>query len=133
MLATNFPCPLGLVRCFALGALGLARATVDLDFLVHRDDLDKLDKIMRSNGYECAYKSENVSQYLSKLKIFGEVDFLHSFRETSLRMLKSVKEIDIFEGKLKIKVLRPEDIIGLKIQAIANDSSRMLREYADII
>jgi hypothetical protein len=51
-----------LIGGFALGALGLPRATVDLDFLIHRDDLSKVDKIMKENGYSCKYKSEDVSQ-----------------------------------------------------------------------
>ena len=33
---------------------------------------------------------------------------------------------------MKIKVLRPEDIIGLKIQAAVNDSERAEREFLDI-
>ena len=32
---------------FALGALGVPRATIDLDFLVYRDDLPKIDSIMK--------------------------------------------------------------------------------------
>jgi len=122
----------GLIGGFALGALGIARATVDLDFLVHRDDMPKVDKLMKSAGYECKYRSENVSQYVAALKIFGEVDFLHAFREISTKMLARAKELDIFEGKLKIKVLLPEDIIGLKVQAVANNPDRMLQEYFDI-
>lgn len=122
----------GLIGGFALGALGIARSTVDLDFLVLRDDMPKVDKIMKSHGYECKYKSENVSQYVSPLKIFGEVDFLHAFREISVKMLARAKELGIFEGKLKIKVLLPEDIIGLKVQAIANNPDRMQQEYLDI-
>lgn len=122
----------GLIGGFALGALGLPRATVDLDFLVHREDLGKLERIMKSNGYDCAYKSENVSQYVSPLKIFGEVDFLHAFRKISLGMLERAKELDVFEGKFKIRVLTPEDIIGLKLQAIANDPARATQEYLDI-
>lgn len=38
----------------------------------------------------------------------------------------------IFDGKFKIRVLNPEDIIGLKLQALVNDTSREAREYADI-
>lgn len=121
-----------LIGGVALGALGLPRATVDIDFLVHRDDLGKIEKLMKANGYNCVFKSENVSQYVSPLEIFGEVDFLHAFREISVGMLKRAIERDIFEGKLKIKVLRPEDIIGLKLQAIANDQTRANREYSDI-
>lgn len=36
----------GLIGGFALGALGITRTTVDVDFLVHRDDLDKIQSIM---------------------------------------------------------------------------------------
>lgn len=122
----------GLIGGFALGALGIPRATIDLDFLVHREDLAKIDMIMKHNGYECVYKSENVSQYVSAIKIFGEVDFLHAFREISLKMLERACELEIFDGALKIKVLNPEDIIGLKIQALANNPARQSREYLDI-
>ncbi len=117
---------------FALGVLGVPRATVDMDFLVHRDDLFKIEKIMKDNNYECVYKTENVSQYISSLKIFGEIDFLHAFREISVGMLQRATEKDIFGEGLKIRVLSPEDIIGLKLQALANDETRTLREYSDI-
>lgn len=122
----------GLIGGFALGAFGFPRATVDLDFLVHRDDLSKIERIMKLNGYECVYKTENVSQYVSPLKIFGEVDFLHAFRKISFGMLERASEIEIFEGNLKIKVLKPEDIIGLKLQALTNDPVRESQEYLDI-
>jgi len=122
----------GLIGGFAMGALGVPRSTVDLDFLVHRDDLSKIDNVMKSQGYECVYKSENVSQYVSDVKIFGEVDFIHAFRQISVGMLERARELDVFEGKFKVKVLRTEDIIGLKIQAAANDPSRAAREYLDI-
>lgn len=122
----------GLIGGFALGILGAPRSTVDLDFLVHREDLDKIDKIMKSTGYERAFKSENVSQYVSSLKIFGEIDFLHAFRKASVGMLNRVVEKEIFDGALKLKVLRPEDIIGLKVQAVANDAKRAAQEYTDI-
>jgi hypothetical protein len=121
-----------LIGGFALGALGVARSTVDIDFLIDRNDLPKAEKIMTENGYKCVFKSENASQYLSEIKIFGEVDFLHAFREISVGMLKRAVEKDIFEGEFKIKVLRPEDIIGLKLQAAVNDEKRAGRERSDI-
>ncbi|MCX5885957.1 MAG: nucleotidyltransferase family protein [Proteobacteria bacterium] len=113
----------------AFGLWGVGRSTVDIDFLVDRDDLSKIDRVMQELGYECKFKSENVSQYVSPLKIYGEVDFLHAFREASLEMLKRTIEMDILEGSLKIKVLKPEDLIGLKFQAIKNNP---LREQTDI-
>jgi hypothetical protein len=76
----------------ALGAWGVPRGTVDVDFLVHHEDMEKVDGIMQELGYECRYRSENVSQYISPLKVFGEVDFLHAFRTPSLSMLQRAEE-----------------------------------------
>jgi len=117
---------------FALGLAGVPRATIDLDFLIHRDDLPKVDKIMKENSYECRYKSENVAQYTSPLKVFGEVDFLLAFRDISVKMLNMAVEKDVFAGKFKVNVLKTEDIIGLKLQAAINDPARATKEYLDI-
>ncbi len=117
---------------FALGLWGVGRTTVDLDFLVNRDDMESVDMIMKEFGYECRYRSENVSQYISPLKVFGEVDFLHAFRKASLKMIKNADEKEVFDGLLKVKVLRPEDIIGLKLQAIKNNPSRQQKDVEDI-
>jgi putative nucleotidyltransferase-like protein len=122
----------GLMGGFALGLWGVTRATADLDFLVHRDDMEKVGQIMGELGYERKYTSENVSQFVSAVKLFGEVDFLHAFRQASIAMLDRAVNKDIFTGTEKIKVLRPEDLIGLKLQAIKNDPARKEVDMADI-
>ena len=88
--------------------------------------------MLRAVGYESIFKSENVAQYVSPVKIMGEIDFLLAFRGPSLKMLEKAISIDIFDGRYKIKVVRPEDIIGLKLQALVNDPERLAKEYADI-
>jgi len=122
----------GLIGGFAMGLWGVPRGTVDLDILVDREDMEKVDRVMKGLGYECAYRSENVSQYVSPLKLFGEVDFLHAFRTPSLKMLSRAEERKIFGESLTIKVLRVEDLIGLKLQAIKNDESRRAMDLSDI-
>ena len=117
---------------FALGVWGAPRATVDMDFLILLEDMDRAHAILTSLGYELRYKSPNVSQYLSPLKTFGEIDFLHAFRDVAKSMLRRAPQKDIFGGEMKVKVLLPEDIIGLKVQAIANDPSRKNADLADI-
>jgi hypothetical protein len=116
----------------ALGAWGVPRGTVDIDFLIHRDDIEKVDRIMQGLGYECKYRTDNVSQYLSPLKVFGEVDFIHAFRTPSLSMLQRVEEKKIFNETITINVLRIEDLIGFKLQAIKNDESRKAIDLSDI-
>jgi len=121
-----------LIGGFALGAQGVVRATIDIDFLVHRDDMASVHMIMNELGYECSYQTENVSQFISSLKIFGEVDFLHAFREISVGMIKRAEEKMVLNESLAIRVLKVEDLIGLKVQAMANDEERTTIELADI-
>jgi hypothetical protein len=117
---------------FAMGLWGGSRSTVDLDFLVHRDDMEKVHAIMAALGYDCHHRTENVSQYTSPLKVFGGIDFIHAFREASLEMLQRAREREIFGGVLKIRVLVPEDIIGLKLQAVYNNPSREKADLGDV-
>lgn len=122
----------GLIGGFALGALGVPRATADLDFLVHRDDLNRLDTILTFCGYVRAFGSENVSQYANPDDTWGAVDFVYAWRPISLAMLQRAIVKPIFLGTLQARVLQPEDVIGLKVQAMVNDPLRRPKETADI-
>jgi hypothetical protein len=117
---------------FALGVLGHARATMDLDFLVNRDDLEKLEQRMTALGYERIMQTENVSHYRHRDKEWGAVDFIHAFRKSSLAMLARAKSYAVFGGKQTIRSVDPEDVIGLKVQALTNDPNRKPQELADI-
>jgi hypothetical protein len=117
---------------FAMGLWGGSRSTVDLDFLAHREDMQKVHEILTALGYEIHQKTENVSQYSSPLKVFGGIDFIHAFRDASVEMLQRAVKKDIFNGLLKIRTLIPEDIIGLKLQAVFNNPSREKIDMPDI-
>ena len=119
-----------LIGGFALGALGVPRATIDLDFIVDSDDLNKIDRILKACGYNRVYESEDAAQYISDMAVFGGIDFLLAHRSISRRMIEQALEKELFSRKLK--VLRPEDVIGLKIQALSNDETRAAKEYLDI-
>ena len=125
------------IRCagiggFALGVLGVPRQTLDLDFLVHRDDLQKLDRSLTALGYSRVFQSENVSQYRHSETAWGSVDFIHAFREISLAMLDRAKDYPAFGGKQTLRTAQPEDVIGLKVQAMSNDPERRDHEQYDI-
>ena len=125
------------IRCaaiggFALGVLGAPRQTLDLDFLVHRDDLPKLDRSLTALGYSRVFQSENVSQYRHSEVAWGSVDFVHAFRKISLAMLDRAKDYPAFGGKQSLRTAQPEDIIGLKVQALSNDPERRVQEQSDI-
>jgi len=125
------------IRCaavggFALGVLGAPRQTLDLDFLVHRDDLEKLDAALKALGYDRAFRSENVSQYRHPDTAWGSVDFIHAFRKVSLAMLDRAKDYPALGGTQSLRTAQPEDVIGLKVQAMFNDPERRAQEQNDI-
>lgn len=117
---------------FALGILGTPRQTMDLDFLVNRDDLEKLDGVLSPLGYTLAFRSENVSQYNHREPAWGGLDFVHAFRTISVGMLDRAKSLPALDGKLLLKTAQAEDVIGLKVQAMFNDPQRRAQDQRDI-
>lgn len=125
--------PYALIGGVALGLLGYPRGTQDIDLLVRKDDMPEISAIMKALGYETFHSSENVTQFAHPLAIFGVVDFLHSFREPTGLMLQRASVKQAFSGQLSLKVVRPEDLIGLKMQAIKNDPSLKGQALQDIL
>ena len=117
---------------FAMGALGIPRSTMDLDFLVPADALGRVDAIMLAMGYKKVFFSENASQYVSPSAEMGEVDFLHAFRPLSMRMLAQAQTVPVFGKDVRIKVLKAEDVVALKLQSISNDPARLAKDNSDI-
>jgi len=116
----------------ALGFLGSDRITKDIDILVDVNDREKIKNILSKNFYNLFYESENVLQFISDLKIFGELDIIIAKNKYTKNMLKRARIIQI-NNNIKLYLLQPEDIIGLKLQAIKNDSERYNKDIEDII
>jgi hypothetical protein len=106
----------------ALSTMGIFRFTKDIDFVVLQESTDAVDGIMKNLGYEMQnFSSAEIRSYLSPLKVFGQVDFLIARRKYSRDMVKRAVARPILDGELTVKVLLPEDLIGLKLQALIND------------
>ena len=121
-----------LIGGFALHVGGYSRATEDIDFLVAREDMPKVKKLLFSFGYQLLHESEDVSNFAGGLKELGRVDFLHAHRSYAKAMLERAPETDILNGQFKVKVITPEDLIGLKVQSSSNDAGRYHLDMADI-
>ena len=117
---------------FALGVLKVPRVTMDLDLLVHRDDLESLEALLGRLGYRQEVRTENVTHYRHPDPRWGAIDILHAFRSISLAMLERAHSYPIYQGTLTIKALEPEDLIGFKVQAMANNPQRTTKDLSDI-
>ena len=116
---------------FAMALRGVQRATMDLDFILLLEDLERADGLLTDLGYRRAFRSENVTHYVSPDGDWGRIDILHAFRRPSLGMLNRAERMVVIPG-VRLPVVQIEDLIGLKIQALTNDPDRAEGDWHDI-
>lgn len=121
-----------LIGGLALQAAGITRTTRDIDLLILSESAEKIKNILLRRGYELIHESEDVLNFAGKKLELGRIDFLLAHRKYACAMLKRAEEKLVLEGKFKIKVLKIEDLIGLKMQASSNDPQRLHQDIADI-
>jgi predicted nucleotidyltransferase len=106
----------------ALSTMNILRFTQDIDFLVLEETKAVVHEIMTDLDYERQdFSSDEIVSYLSPLKVFGQVDFLFARRKYTKAMIQRAEKKAVFGGEYEVKTLLPEDLIGLKVQAISND------------
>jgi len=121
-----------LIGGMAMAMHGLQRTTLDLDFILLLNDLEAADRILQSHGYRREFHSDNVSHYLGSNAALGRIDLLHAFRGPTLGMLERAARLP-WPNSIAIPVVHLEDLIGLKVQALVNDPSRLERDWSDIL
>ena len=106
----------------ALSTMGIFRFTKDIDFLVYDESKKIIHEIMTDLDYQKQeFSSEEIFSYWSPIKALGQVDYLFARRKYTKAMMRRAKKSSVFDGKYKLKTILPEDLIGLKVQAISND------------
>jgi len=119
-----------LIGGVALYFSGTPRTTFDVDFLTVLSSSDRVDELMRRLGYRALHRSEDAANYVSSEPDLGQVDFLFAHRKYALEMLRRAVKTDVL-GR-SVKVLKAEDLIGLKVQSSSNDPKRAAKDRADI-
>ena len=124
--------PYALIGGFAMGIWGVVRATHDLDFLIDKKEAAHLKSTMVKLKYDVVFESENTIQFRSKDDAWGSLDFIYAFRQPAMEMLTRAVTKHVFGDKIKIQALIPEDLIGLKLQALVNNPSHKFHDMEDI-
>lgn len=114
-----------LIGGFALAAHGNPRATGDIDLLIDEKDRPAVTQSLQSNGFSIRSETIEVIHFEGPVRL----DVLFARRPLSRRMLSEAAQEPHLFG---IKVVGPEDLIGLKIQAYKNNPKRKLQDQADI-
>jgi predicted nucleotidyltransferase len=92
---------------------------------------DEVDRLMRELGYEVLHRSRDAANYASQNARLGRVDLLFAHRSYTKAMLARAAVHRVF-GRHQVKVVQPEDLIGLKVQSSTNNPRRMRLDMTDI-
>ncbi len=115
-----------LIGGLAVVAHQVVRATKDVDFLVEAEAANRIHDALLELGYQCIYRSEDAANYVRATE---GLDLLYAHRPLARRLLAQASERNTPMGRMRI--INVEGLIGFKLQAFANDATRM-RDIDDI-
>jgi len=121
-----------LIGGFAVNYYNVTRQTVDIDFLITKDDFKRALVLLQKEGYQESYVQEVFSRLTTKGDYLLDMDFMFVDRDTLDKIIKDAKQIDIAGQKFTIPSL--EHLIALKLHAIKyNPKVREGKDLPDII
>lgn len=121
---TQLKAPHALIGGLALSEYGYSRGTQDVDWLIPEECVSAVRTRFLSEGFQVLHESGDVIQFEGK----AGIDFLIARRPISRQMLEDAA----YSDHLQMPVVKAEDLIGLKIQAYANNPKRKHKDLADI-
>ncbi len=121
-----------LIGGFAINYYRVTRQTADVDFLITKEDFDKIANLLEKAGYKKTLLQENFAQLQSSHLSLLDVDFMFVDQETLTKIKNEGKEITIARQKLIVPSLY--HLIALKLHSIKfNPKIRLTKDFPDIV
>lgn len=121
-----------LIGGFAVNYYKVTRQTADVDFLITKDDFDKIISLLEEEGFKQDYSQEVFARLTTEKPYLMDLDFMFVDKETLDKIIKEGKEITIAGEKFIVPCLL--HLIALKLHAIKyNPKIREYKDFMDII
>jgi len=117
-----------LIGGFAINYYKVTRQTIDVDFLITKEDFKKISDQLKKAGFEPDCDQEIFTRFKGPDQYLMDIDFMFVDKETLDKIIKDGKEI--FIAKQKFTVPSLNTLIALKLHAIKYNQK--LREYKDL-
>jgi hypothetical protein len=117
--AANVHCLL--IGGFAVNHYGYSRNTLDVDFMISGDELDRVKQVMTQEGFTNVAVHENVVFFTMPGNPL-RIDFLRVDAGTMQRLLSNAVTVRLHEHELKVPALK--DLIAMKIFALAQGGAK---------
>lgn len=120
-----------LIGGFAVNYYKVTRQTIDVDFLITKDDFNKIKNLLENEGYKEDEKKEIFVRLKGDLPYMIDIDFMFVDESTFDKIVDNGKEIKIAGENFIVPSI--EHLIALKLHAIKNNPERKYKDLIDII
>jgi len=117
-----------LVGGFAVNYYKVTRQTIDVDFLITKEDFNKIADRLKKAGFELEYAQELFTRFKGPAQYLMDIDFMFVDKETLDKIIRDGREILVAQQKFIVPSLNT--LIALKLHAIKYNQK--LREYKDL-
>ena len=123
--------PCVLIGGFAINFYKVTRDTLDIDFLITKEDFAKIKDALIIAGYAEEFATDVAVRFSNK-KETVDIDFMIVDKATREKIIKDGKEIEVVGERLVIPSVN--HLIALKLHAIKNNQkNRILKDLPDIV
>jgi len=123
--------PCVLIGGFAINFYKVTRDTLDIDFLITKEDFAKIKDALIVAGYAEEFATDVAVRFSNK-KETVDIDFMIVDKATREKIMKDGKEIEVVGERLVIPSVN--HLIALKLHAIKNNQkNRLLKDLPDIV
>jgi len=121
-----------LIGGFAVNYYKVTRQTADIDFLITREDFEKIYPELEKEGYKKEYFEETFTRLKSDSMYLMDLDYMFVDKETLDKISRDAKELTIAKQKFIVPSL--EHLIALKLHSIKNQPKlRKIKDLPDIV
>ncbi len=121
-----------LVGGFAVNFYKVSRQTADVDFLISKEDFEKILALLEAEGYRQDQAQEVFTRLKSTKSNLLDIDFMFVDKETLDKIINDSRETSIAGQKFMVPSLN--NLIALKLHSIRyNPKLRENRDLPDII
>lgn len=121
-----------LIGGFAVNYYKVTRQTVDVDFLITKEDFEKILGLLEKEGFKKDYTQQVFVRLTADKSYLMDLDFMFVDKDTLDKIVKEAKETSIAGQKFIVPALN--HLLALKLHAIKyNPKIRENKDLPDII
>ena len=120
-----------LIGGFAINYYKVSRSTADVDFLITKEDYERIAGLLEKEGLRLDYTQEVFARFTPLKPYLMDIDFMFVDKQTLDKIISGGKEISI--AGQKFIVPSPLHLIALKLHSVKYSPKREYKDILDII